>query len=82
MYLLDKDQKHWPDYLALAVTAMDINYTINISIQKAPFEALCGENIPLPADFLLPKESFINLYAHIFASTTKLVEKVKSIYDI
>ena len=35
-YLLDEDQEHWPDYVA--VTKMAINSTINASINKAPFE--------------------------------------------
>ena len=49
-HLLDKDQEHWSDYVA--VTEMAINSTINASINKAPFEVLYSENIPLPIDLL------------------------------
>ena len=69
-HLLDKDQEHWPDYVA--VTEMAINSTINASIKKAPFEVLYGENIPLPdVDLLLFRESSINPHAHTFARKMK-----------
>ena len=48
---LDKDQEHWPNYLA--ITEMAINSTINSSSSKAPFEVLNGKNIPVPIDLLL-----------------------------
>ena len=58
---------------------MAINSTINASINKAPFEFLYGENILLPVDLLLYRESSINSYAHTFASKMRqLVNKVKS----
>ena len=65
-YLLDDDQKHWAYYLI--VTKMAINSTINASNKKTSFEVLYGEKIPLPIDFLLSKDSFINPQAHNFAS--------------
>ena len=40
-YLLDKDQIHWSDYLD--ITEMAINSTINVSINKVPFEVFCGK---------------------------------------
>ena len=76
-HLLDKDQEHWPDYVA--VTEMAINSTNNASINKAPFEVFYGENIPLPVDLLLSRESSIIPHAYTFASKMKqLVNKVKS----
>ena len=63
----------------MAVTEMAINFTINASINKAPFKVFYGENIPLPIDLLLSRESSINPHAHTFASKMKqLVDKVKS----
>ena len=56
--LLDKHQKYCPVYMAF--TEMAINSNINASIKKAPFEVLYGENIPLPVDLLLSRESSIN----------------------
>ena len=44
--LLDNDHKHCPDYVA--VIEMVINSTINASNNKALFEVLFGEDIPLP----------------------------------
>ena len=55
----------------MAVTEMAINSTINASINKAPFEVLYGENIPLPVDLLLSRESSINPNAHNFARKMK-----------
>ena len=76
--MLDEDQEHWPNYVA--VIEMAINSTINAHISKAPFEVLYCENIPLPIDLLLSRESSINPYAHTFASKMKQpVTKVKSI---
>ena len=60
-YLLDEDQKHWPNYIA--DTEMAINYIINASIEKAPFEFLYGENILLPVNWLFSKNSSLNLQA-------------------
>ena len=51
VFLLDKNQEYWPGYVA--VTRMAINYTINASIQKVPFEVINGENIPLPIDLFI-----------------------------
>ena len=63
----------------MAVTEMPINSTINASINKAPFEFLYGENIPLPVDLLLFRESSINPYSHTFTSKmTQPVNKLKS----
>ena len=81
-HLLDENHdedldEHWTEYVA--VTKIAINATINASIQKASFEVLYGENIPLPVEFLLSKEFFINLQAQKFTSKMKqLVGKVKS----
>ena len=52
--LLDKDQKQWPDYVA--VTEMAINSTINASINKEPFEFLYDKNNSFLIDLLLSKE--------------------------
>ena len=52
-HLLDENQAHWPDYLA--VTKMAINSTINASIKKALFEVFYSENIPLLVDLLLSR---------------------------
>ena len=41
-YLLNEDQGHWPDYIA--VIEMTIDSTINTNIQKAPFEVLYSKN--------------------------------------
>ena len=76
-YLLNKDKKHLSDYLS--VTKMAINSSINVIIQKAPFEALFGENIQLPIILFLSRESSIKIQVHIFTSKMKLlVYKVKS----
>ena len=77
-HLLEKDQEHWSDYVV--ATKVAINSTINAKISKAPFEVLYSKNIvPLPVDFLLSRESFINSYAHIFTSKMKqLVTEVKN----
>ena len=76
-HLLEDDQEHWPNYVA--VTEMAINSTINASIQKAPFEVLYGENIPLPIDLMLSKESTVNPQAKSFATKMhKLVNQVKT----
>ena len=75
-HLLDDNQVHWPDYLA--VTEMAINSTINASINKAPFEVLYSKNTLLPVDLLLSKVSSINPHAYIFASKMQqLGNKVK-----
>ena len=79
--LLDEDQEHWPDYVV--ITEMAINSTVNASKNKAPFKVLYGENIPLPVDLLLSKESSINLHAYKFAiKICQLVNKVKSTMQI
>ena len=58
---------------------MSITSIINASIQKAPSEVLYSENTPLPINFLLSRESSINLQAHKFAIKIKMVVyKVKS----
>ena len=58
---------------------MAINFTINANFLKAPFEVLYGENIPLPVDLLLFRESSISQQAHKFASKIiQLVYRVKS----
>ena len=57
-FLLDENQEHRPDYVA--TNKMAINSTINASIRKVPFEVLYVENISLPIDLLLSRESFIN----------------------
>ena len=58
---------------------MAINSSIHSSINKAPFEVLYGENIPLPVHSLLSRKSFIN-HVYTFASKMKeLVAKVKSL---
>ena len=76
-HLLADDQEHWPNYVA--VTEMAINSTVNASIQKAPFEVLYGENIPLPIDLLLSKESTIDPTAKKFATKMhNLVQQVKN----
>ena len=63
----------------MAVTEIAINSTINASINKALFEVLYGENIPLPVDLLLSRESSINPHAYKFARKMKqLITKVKS----
>ena len=63
----------------MAVTEMAINSTINANINKAPFEVLYGEKIPLPIDLLLSIESSINPHTHIFArKMKKLINKIKS----
>ena len=75
-HLLDKNQKHWPDYVAF--TEMAINSTINASINKASFKIFHDENIPLPISLLLSRESSFNSYAQTFANNIKqLVSKVK-----
>ena len=74
-YLLDDNQVHWPDYLA--VTEMAINSTINASINKALFELLYGENTPLPVDLLLFRESSIDPHTHIFSSNIKKLISLK-----
>ena len=55
----------------MAVTEIAINSKINASIKKALFEVLNGENIPLPVDLLLSRESSINPYAHTFSKKMK-----------
>ena len=73
VHLLEKDQEHWPDYVAFTEMA------INTSIKKAPFKVLCSENIPLPVDLFLSREFSINPHAHMLANKMKhLVNKVKS----
>ena len=57
-HLLEKNQEHWPDYVA--ITIMAINSTINARINKAPFEIFYSENTLLIVDLLLSKESSIN----------------------
>ena len=58
---------------------MAINSTINSSINKAPSKVLYGENILLPVDLLLSRESSINPNAYKFSIKLKqLVKKVKS----
>ena len=75
--LLDKDQEHWSNYVA--VTAMNINSTINASIQKVLVEVLYSENIPLPVDLLLSRESSINPQALKSANKLKqFVDKIKN----
>ena len=69
VYFLDKDQEHWPDYVAF--TGMAINSTIYASITKALFEVLYGENIPLPIDLLLSRDSYIKPQANKFTSKMK-----------
>ena len=64
--LLDKDQEHWTNYMN--ITEMVINSTINASINKSPFEVLCGEKILLLIDLLLSRESSINSHAYTFSS--------------
>ena len=74
--LLDEDQDHWPDYVAVA--EMDINSTINARINKALFKVLYGENILLSIDLLLSREFSINSHAYTFAIKMKhLINKVK-----
>ena len=74
---LEKDQEHWPNYVA--VTKMATNSTTNASINKDPFEVLYGESTLLPIDLLLSRESSINPHAHTFASKIKqLVTKQDS----
>ena len=69
------------DYMA--IIKMVINFTINASNQKAPFEILYGKTIPLLVDFLLSRESSINLQAHKSSTKIKkLLKKVKyAIYN-
>ena len=74
-HLVDQDQANWPNFIALAELA--INSTVNASINKAPFEVLYGENIPLPVDLLLARDSTIDPHASSFA--TKMQSLVKSI---
>ena len=75
--LLYKDQEHWPDYVA--ITKMAISSTINANINKVPLDVLYDENIPLPWDLLLSRESCISPHAHTFANKMKLlIKKVKS----
>ena len=58
---------------------MAINSTFNASVNKALFEVIYGENIPLPVDLLLFRESSINLHTHTSTIKIKqLVTKVKS----
>ena len=74
---LGEDQEYWPDYVA--ITEMAINSTINVSINKALFKVVYGENIPLLVYMLLSIESSINPHAHIFARNIKQLDnKVKS----
>ena len=62
---------------------MAINSASNSSIQKAPFKVLYSQNIPLPIDLLLYRESIINPHAQKFTSKLKqLVTKAKyATYD-
>ena len=55
----------------MAATEMAINSIINASINKALFEVLYGESIPLPVVLLLSRESSINPHAHTFDSKMK-----------
>ena len=48
-HLLDENQEHWPDYVA--IIEMAINFTISAIINKVPFEVLDSENIPLSVGF-------------------------------
>ena len=58
---------------------MAIISTINVTIQKTPFEVIYGETIPLPIDLVLYRETSINPHTHKLASKLKqLVDKVKS----
>ena len=57
-FLFDEDQEHRPDYVA--PNKMAINSTTNASIWKVSFEVLYVEDISLPIDLLLSRESFIN----------------------
>ena len=76
-YLLNKNEEHWPEYVA--ITEIAVNSTIDASIDKAPFEVFYGKNIPLPVDLLLFRESSINPHAHKFTSKMKqLVYMVRS----
>ena len=50
----------------MAGLEMAINSTINAGIQRVPFENLYSENILLPVDLLLSRESSINPQAHKF----------------
>ena len=43
----------------MAVIELAINFIINTSIQKAPFEVIHIENTQLPVDLLLSRESSI-----------------------
>ena len=80
--MLDKYHEHLPNYMA--DIEMAINFTFNASIKNAPFEILYGENILLPIDLILSRESWINPHAHTFARKMKqLVTKLKStMHDI
>ena len=69
VYFLDKDQEHWPDYVAM--TEMAINSTLYASINKVPFEVFYGENILFPIDLLLVRELLINPHAHTSARKMK-----------
>ena len=77
LFWLYEDQEHWPYYVA--VTEIAINFTLNASIKKTPFEDLYSENISLPIDLLVSRESSINPHTHNIARKIKLlVTKVKS----
>ena len=76
-HILVKDQEHCTNYVA--ITEIAINSTFNASINKALFEFLFGENIPLLVDLLLSREFSINPHAYTFARKIKqLVKQVKS----
>ena len=64
-HLLDKDQKHWANYIA--VTEIAINSTNNVSNNKAIFEVFYSENILFPVNLLLCRESSIIPHAYTFA---------------
>ena len=71
-HLFDKDQEHWPDYVAV------IEMAINESILKTPFEVLYSENTLFPVELLLSREPSLNSYTHKFSSKMQqLVDKVK-----
>ena len=68
-HLLDEDQKHRPNFMA--ITEMAINSTINTRVKKAPFEIFYGKSIPFPIDLLFSRELSIDLQADSFTSKIK-----------
>ena len=65
----------------MAIKEIAINSKIDASIKKTLFEVLYRENIPLPVDLLLSRESSINPYAHTFSRKMKyLVPRSKILF--